>query len=161
MGILFIGMTTLMGCKKEDMSKYVTKDELSQGQVSSSPKIENISLTIKSYEWTWNSIYNRWEYKYSHSFINNGVLVGYVLDGGEQFLPYYDANTGNTWGLIDYTFGSPSSIIVTYYDGTTSLQKPSSDTYVYLKVIPSSGLKTHPNLDFTNYKEVSKAFNIE
>lgn len=27
-GMLFIGMTALVGCKKEDMSKYATKDDL-------------------------------------------------------------------------------------------------------------------------------------
>ncbi|MCO5269474.1 MAG: hypothetical protein M9897_11350 [Brumimicrobium sp.] len=160
MGLLFIGITALVSCKKEDMSKYVTKDELSQGQVSSDPKIENIDLTIKPYEWTWNSLYKCWEYKYPHSSIYQGVLVGYVMNGqGKQFMPYYDAQTGVTYGLADETFSG--NIRITYYDGTTSLQKPSYDKYVYLKIIPSAGLKTHPNLDLTNYEEVSKVFKVE
>lgn len=158
MGLLFLGITTLIGCKKEDMSQYVKKSDLESVTTEANPKIENIDLTIKSYQWTWNSTYNCWEYKYGHSSINNGVLVGYVMNGqGKQFLPYYNAQSGVTYGLADETFGG--NIRVTYYNGTTSLAAPTSDVFVYLKVIPSSQIK--PNVDLTNYKEVAKVYNLQ
>ena len=147
-GLLLIGMTALVGCQKEDMSKYVKKEDV---------KIENISLTIKPYEWTWNAVYKSWQYTLTHESISNDALVGYVMKGqGKQALPYYDANTGVTYGLVDYTI--LDRILVTYYDGTNSLSAPSSDTYVYLKIIPSSQMK--PNVDYTDFEEVAEAHNF-
>jgi len=148
---MIAGTTLLSSCKKEDMSEYAKKEDV-QNTV-----IENIDITIKSYEWTWNNLYNTWEYTRSHGFINDGVLVGYVMNGqGKQALPFYDANTGITYGLVDATFDN--KIMITYYDGTSSLSSPSSDVYVYLKIIPSSQMK--PNIDYTDFEAVAEAHNF-
>lgn len=50
-GMLFIGMTALIGCKKEDMSKYATKDDLNNYATNndlnnSQAKVFNFGLTV-------------------------------------------------------------------------------------------------------------------
>lgn len=141
-----VAFLALTSCKKEE---YVKKEDLK--------KIESIDLTIESSQWQWNSLYKSWEYSYSHSFINDGVLVGYVMTGqGKQALPYYDASNGVTTGLMDNTYDG--KIVVTYYDGSTTLQKPSGQKYVYLKVIPSSQMK--PNVDYSNHQAVIEAHKL-
>ena len=82
----------------------------------------------------------------------------FINGQGKQALPYYDAQTGVQFGLIDYTFGTTGNIIISYYDGSTTLQKPSSSTYVYLKIIPSTQIK--PNVDHTNYEEVIDSYEL-
>lgn len=148
LGLMIAGTTLLSSCKKEDMSEYAKKEDVKN------TVIENVDLTIQSYQWTWNSFYKSWEYSHPHSYIYDGVLVGYVMNGqGKQALPFYNANTGVTYGLVDATFDN--KILVTYYDGTTSLAKPTNETYVYLKIIPSSQMK--PNVDYTDFEAVAEA----
>lgn len=148
-GLLITGATS--SCKKEDMSQYAKKEDVKN------TIIENLDITIQPYQWTWNSSYNSWEYSYSHEFINDGVLVGYTINGqGKQALPFYDANTGVTYGLVDATFNN--QILVTYYDGTSSLTAPTYEKYVYLKVIPSSQMKE--NVDYTDFEAVAEAHNF-
>jgi len=123
LGLLFVGAISLSSCKK-----YAKKEDVKN------TVIENLDITIQPYQWTWNSSYNSWEYSHSHEFINDGVLVGYVMNGqGKQALPFYDANTGVTYGLVDATFNN--KIIVTYYDGTSFLTAPAYEEYVYLREI--------------------------
>ena len=162
--LLFIGLATLSACKKEDMSNYVTKDELNTkvsseiNNVETAPKVEKIDLTIKPYQWTWNTLYKCWEYNYAHSSIHSDVLVGFVMNGqGKQALPYLSSINGTTYGLVDESFSG--TFRITYYDGTTSLQKPNGDVFIYLRIIPSSGLK--PNVDLSNYTELEEAYGLK
>ena len=156
--IAVIALVSLASCKKEDMSKYVKKTDLEQGSTAANPKIENIDLTIEPYQWQWDSSAKSWVFSVSHGFINEGVLVGYVMKGGlgKQSLPYYDPNVEAFFGLADMTFSD--KINVTYYDGSNSIARPAYSTFVYLKIIPSAQIKE--NVDYSNYEEVAKAHNF-
>jgi hypothetical protein len=164
--LLIAGIAIFTSCKKEDMSQYTTKSDLANvatkddlNNVNTNPTIENTSITIHSYDWTWNSFYKQWEYKYPHSSIGNDALIGFVMSGnGKEALPYYKSSLGVTYGLTDYTFGSPGYIIITYYDGSSTLAQPIGDSFVYLKIIPSSEYK--PNIDHENYMAVQQAYNL-
>jgi hypothetical protein len=146
-GLILAGGLVLASCKKEDMSQYAKKEEVKKAT------IENIDLTITPNQWTWNATYNSWEFSYSH--IDKGALVGYVLTGqGLHVLPHYDANTGVTYGLMDNTAWE-GTIVITYYDGTDDLAKPSSNEYVDLKIIPSALRKAH--VDYSDFEAVAKA----
>jgi hypothetical protein len=151
LGLLFAGAVAMTGCKKEDMSQYAKKEEIKQ------TTIKNIDLTITPNQWIWNAAYKSWEFSYPHGYIGNGVLVGYVMGGqGMQSLPYYDANSGVIYGLADRTY--LDEIKITYYDGTSSLAKPSYDKHVYLKIIPSALRKAH--VDYSDFEAVAKAHNF-
>ncbi len=133
-GKLLVGVGMVVGsltsCKKEDMSQYVKKSDLPSPSTPSTT--ETKTITINSYDWTWNSLYNRWEYGISHSYLDGSkVMSGFIMSGGFQLMPYYDANNSVTYGLVDNTFDSNNPrIIVTYYTGSSTLAKPSSSTYI-------------------------------
>ncbi len=115
--ILVLFIFGFNSCKKEDS------------------KIENIDIKIEPYQWTWNNSDKRWEYSVSHSYIQTGVLMGYVMASGKELMPYYDAQIGVTYSIVDFTF--QNQILITYYDGTNSLAQPAYAKNVYLKIIPS------------------------
>ncbi len=140
-GLFFI-FFTFISC-----SKYVKKEDI---------KIENIDLTITPNDWVWNAAYNSWEYNVSHSYIDQGVLFGYVMNGqGMQALPFYTYDDNITIGLVDQTFND--KIIITYSDGTSTLERPTYDEYVYLKIIPSSMIK--PNVNMKDFNAVQQVYN--
>jgi hypothetical protein len=141
-GLFFI-FFTFISC-----NKYVKKEDI---------KIHNINVTITPNDWVWNADYKTWEYTTSHSFIDQGVLFGYlVTPQGNQALPYYTYDDNVTVGLVDKT--SDNKIIVTYADGTTTLLKPATNLEVILKIIPSSMVK--PNINMKNYEAVQAAYNL-
>lgn len=125
-GVILI--TLLVGfnsCKKEDMSEYLKKEDIT---------IENLNFTIQPSQWSWNSNSQKWEYSITHGFINSGILSGYVQGPyGKEELPYYDANAGVTYSIVDNT--AQNQILITYYDGTTSIQHPSYEEFVYLTIL--------------------------
>jgi len=140
-GLFFI-LFTFISC-----GKYVKKEDI---------QIENIELTITPNNWVWNSTYNSWEYSVSHSFIDKGVLFGYVMNGqGMQALPFYTYDDNITIGLVDQTFND--KIVITYSDGTSTLTRPTYDEYVYLKIIPSSMVK--PNVNMKDFNAVQQTYN--
>ena len=121
-------VVSLTSCKKEDMSQYVKKSDLPTAT-------ETKSITINSYDWTWNSLYNRWEFGFSHSYLYDKFITGFLISGGYQLMPYYDADSGVTYGLVDYTFDSNNPrIIVTYYSGSSTLAKPSNTAFITIKI---------------------------
>jgi len=148
--VLFI-LLAVVSVTVSSCSKYAKKDDIKVLM------IENLDLTISPNDWTWNSTYDQWEYKISHSYLNNDALVGFVMSGnGKEALPYFNMFDGTIVGLTDVSFSG--YLMVTYYDGNSDLPRPSSDKYVYLKIIPS-GLKK-PNVNYTDFKEVRKAHNF-
>lgn len=129
--VAVIVVTSLASCKKEDMSQYAKKSDL-----PSSSTTETKSITINSYDWTWNSTYNQWEYGISQSSLYGKIISGFIMSGvGDQLMPYYDADNGVTYGLVDDTFDSNNPrIIITYYSGSSTLARPSSTEFITIKI---------------------------
>lgn len=133
-------------------SKYVKKEDLKEVE-----KVEVIDLTISPYDWVWNSTYNCWEYNHYHEFINNDVLVGFIMTGqGKQALPFLNGDDGTVFSIIDESFSN--KIKITYYDGSSNLSRPQYDKFVYLRIIPSNMVK--PNIELTNYNSVKEAYKL-
>lgn len=158
--ITILAAVAFVSCKKEDMSKYATKEDLNNitSEPTTTQLIESIDLEVYSWEWEWNSLYNQWEYTLQHDFIGDGVLVGYLMTaGGKNALPYYNALTGVTFGLVDATFSD--EILITSYDGSSNLSAPTSTMYFYLKIIPASLVKSGVN--YNNIEEVFAAHDLK
>jgi len=140
-GLFFI-LFTFISC-----GKYVKKEDI---------QIENIELTITPNDWVWNSTYNSWEYTTNHSSVDKGVIIGYLeTPQGNQLLPYYTYDDNVTVGLVDKT--SDNKIIITYSDGTSTLEKPSTNLKVIVKIIPSSMVK--PNVNLKDFNAVQQTYN--
>lgn len=158
MGLMFIGMTALVGCKKEDMSKYATKEDLQNYATNNDnqSKVVNFSITFTPSK-AWGTV------PYIDKKESDIVLLYTHLDdlGGEP-----------TWAPIPVVVGSIN--VVPEYVGNTIFihaKKTSDNSYVNFTnnttigfkavVLSFSGLSQQPDVDLTNYKEVSKAFNLE
>lgn len=159
-GILFIGMTTLVGCKKEDMSKYATKDELNNQQA----KVFSYNLTFSA----------------GSTFESYSGITPYYQSGDVIITYYLFENLGDN--------NNPDYFWVTlpfkdeYYDINWFAEFSDKDGFIYVNaerpngsspftashtrgfksvLIKANGLKTYPDLDLGNYEEVSKAFNLD
>lgn len=157
-GILFIGMTALVGCKKEVGPKG---EQGIQGPAGPSAKTYDFTLTFGS---------STTEATYS---MPQGSMYGKVtlvyLDKGYKdwiMLPYYENSPGyvpvNYIATIDEIL---EKIKITTQRGDNQTGSPWASNNVSRNfravVIEANGLKTHPNVDLKSYKEVAKAFDLE
>lgn len=153
MGLLFIGMIALVGCKKEDMSKYVTHGE----NVNT---VQKSDFDIQPYQWI-DDGQGGW---YFNSYSTNNNLKGMVqvyIRSGSTFLalPVVINDAQLSFGFD--TYQSVIQIVLNSASGDYYYNRPTVVSSFRVVTIPQSGIKTHPNVDFTNYEEVSKAFGFE
>ncbi len=158
MGMLFVGMTALVGCKKEDMSKYATKEDLQNYATNNDnqSKVVNFSITFTPSQ-AWGTV------PYIDKKESDIVLLYVKYDnlGGEP-----------TWAPMPVVVGSIN--FVPEFMGNTiyiNAKKTSDNSYVNFTsnttfgfkavVLSFSGLSKQPNVDLSNYEEVSKAFNLK
>ena len=59
------------------------------------------------------------------------------------------------------TYQSVIQIVLNSASGDYYYNRPTVVSSFRVVTIPQSGIKTHPNVDFTTYEEVSKAFGFE
>lgn len=162
MGILFIGMAALVGCKKEDMSKYVTKDELNNyatnnDLANSQAKVFKFTAYFQPGD-TWIS------YGGVTGFEKGDIVLTFMLYedlGGEFFWSQLPATIANISFIPE--FSEESGYLFINALNSSGGSPFSSNFTVPCKavLVKANGLKTNPNLDLTNYEEVAKAFNLE
>ena len=123
----------------------------------------NYDFTVSSSQWTYDNLYERWYFRYSSSVNSNSAILGYVMSGsGKQAMPYQTCPSFmcEQYDFATYLFGSPPYIEFQYTNLDTRTIKPSNDVYYYLIIIQPSQKKLHPTLNWNNYEEVKKAFNL-
>lgn len=164
MGMLFIGMTVLVGCKKEDMSQYATKSDLNNyvthNELSESgfkAKEYNFLITFTPSQ-TWGS--SPTIYKDNP----DDVIIVYTK--------WDDLGGTPTWAQCPVTFGNliivPEFTNYTLFvnllkaDGTAGSPLSQNLTLPFRAVvIPVSGITQNPDVNYNNYEEVAKTFNLE
>lgn len=161
-GMLFIGMTALVGCKKEDMSKYATKEDLNNYATNSElddsqAKVYNFSLTFGP--GVTSSMY--WDI---NDFEKGDVIVTFG-----KFGELVGATSWSQLPIVDpYFIVTPEfdedlgvlRISITDWNGNSPFN--TSSTFGFKAVlIKANGLKTHPDVDLSDYEEVSKTFNLK
>lgn len=160
MGLLFIGITTLMGCKKEDMSKYATKDDLNNSQA----RVFNYNLTFNA-----GSTFAYYD-GISPYYTAGDVIVTYYLfenlgnnsnpDYYWVSLPFKEEAYGINW-FAEFS-SADGSIFINAEKSNGSSPFTSSFTNAFKSVlIKANGLKKHPDLDLSSFEEVSKAFDLK
>lgn len=164
MGIFFIGMTMLTGCTKEVVGpkgeQGVQGEQGPKGDKGNANVIGTNTITINSNDWTYNSS-NR---EYTVGLNTPGITQDIVNNGLVQvFRVYSDVNVSLPEIIIGHVteFGFSNGLVKLYrkkVDGSTPTE-PSSGKYRVV-IISASGLAAHPDLDYTNYKEVKEAFNL-
>lgn len=157
---VFSSLTIFNSCKKEtdDDSAYVTKG-------TTINVIQNYDLTISSWQWSYDNLYERWYYQWSCTANSNSLIYAYVMSGaGEQLMPYYTCQSSNAWckqyDLATNLFQSPPYVEFQYTNYNSRTTKPAYDEYFYIIIVPPSVSMAHPNVDWTNYDEVKATFNL-
>lgn len=169
LGLLFIGVTGITGCNKENMSKYATKDDLNNYATSSDlnnsqAKVFNYNLTF--YPGTTFAIYEG----VMPYFSKKDVIITYYLyenlgnvvnpDYYWVALPFKEEAYGINW--FDEFASDDGFIFVNAEKTNGSSPFTTTVTNGFKSVlIKANGLKAHPDLDLSNYQEVAKAFDLE
>lgn len=162
MGLLFIGMIALVGCKKEDMSKYATKEDLNNYATNSDlnnsqAKVYNFGLTFgpgitSSMYWDIN------DFEKGDVIVTFGKFDELVGAASWSQLPIVNPNF-----IVTPEFDEDLGVLrITIFDGNGNSPFSSSGTIGFKAVlIKSSAIKTHPNIDLSSYEEISKTFSLE
>lgn len=158
-GILFIGMTALMGCKKEVGPQGPQGEQGEQGPGA------------KTYEF--NMTFDAGSAEGSHTisglssnFSNGDALLGfifYVDFSGVKFwapLPYTSENRVYLFNFNENT----GAFWINLKNATTGADLPftSSTTLGFRAVhVKSSFMQENPNVDWNNYQQVKQVLNLE
>lgn len=123
--------------------------------------VVNYSVTISTNDWIYDNLYERWYFRFTCSDKSTSGVYSYVMSGsGKQSIPYYSCPSWQCeqFDMATYLFGTPAYIEFQYTNYTSKTTKPTSDTYIYIVVIPPAIKK--PNVDHRNYSAVKAAYNL-
>lgn len=152
--IAVIALVSLASCKKEDMSKYATKEDVANSKTNI--KTSSFSLTF-SQTTTWGTA------PYIDRGANDIVLT---------FVHFDEIGGDKTWAQCPLTIGGltivPELIDYSLFinalrsDGQTGSPFTQSTTYNFkVVVIPVNQYKANPGVDYSSYSEVAETFNIK
>ena len=131
--------------------------------------VQNISITVSPSQWTYDAVNDRMYYRYSYPIDTvkfNSAVCAYIMStSGEQAIPYYSCPSSNVWceqyDMALDLFQFPAYIEFQYTNYKSKTTAPTGDDFFYLVVIPPSQRKAHPDVNYKNYQEVKKAFNLK
>lgn len=164
-GILFIGMTALMGCKKEVGPQGPQGEQGPQGQQGEQ------GPGAKTYEF--NMTFDAGSAFSYHiisglpsNFSNGDALLGFILYdqySGTKYwasLPYTSVNRVYLFNFNENT----GTFWINLKNATTGADLPftSSTTLGFRAVhVKSSFMQENPNVDWNNYQQVKQVLNLE
>jgi len=156
--LILLGTITLTSCKKDEVQG--PKGDTGAAGADGAANIQNYNITINPADWSWYSLYKEWNYPYYVDASSNSAIMAYSISGdGEEVLPYLSQIYGTTLSFSSYLFSSSSRILFKYYNGTTTLARPTGSYYIRLVIIPPAMIK--PGVDLTNYKAVKEAYHLK
>lgn len=157
-GIVIVTSLAFSGCRK-DGPVGPQGPQGPAGINGNANVLGSTTLSVSSSNWIANG--NEWY----DTFIL-GTITQDIVDKGAVMV-YEQFNT--TWVALPYTLGITGRSFDFYLggghiysanaDGTASAN-PGNQTYRFV-VISASNRMTHPNVNYKNYEEVKKAFNLK
>ncbi len=152
--IAVIALISLASCKKEDMSKYATKDDVANSKTNI--KTSTFAITF-SQTTTWGTA------PYMERGEDDIVLT---------FIHWDDLGADKTWTQCPVTFAGltivPETTKYSLFinavraDGQAGSPFAQSKTLDFkVVVIPVSQYKANPGVDYSSYSEVAETFNIK
>lgn len=154
--IIAIAITVSVGCKKP-------KDGATGPQgPAGNANVQNYNITIHPNDWVYDNNYNEWHYNYYITANMNSAVLGYIMSGnGEQPLPYVYTNGNCRYTMATNLFKTPPYVQFQFTNFTTATVAPTYDQYLYLVIMPPAKIKSHPNVNYSNYYEVKRTFNLK
>ena len=152
--IMVIIIVGLSSCKKDDDNSYVKSG-------TNINVVQNYDLTIHPYDWSYSSTYSEWHYNFYQPINSQSLVMGYIISGnGEQVLPFVSTLYNCRYTMATNLFMSPAYIQFQFTNFNSYTTAPTYDEYLYIVVVPPSQRVTHPNVNYNNYDDVKKAFNL-
>jgi hypothetical protein len=156
-GIALILGLTIISCKKGDTGPAGPAGK------DGNANVQNYSITISSWQWTYDNTYERLYYRWYNSANSQSAVYGYVMSGsGKQSMPYYTSTSAwsEQYDLASNLFSSPAYVEFQFTNYNSRTTAPSYDKYFYLVIIPPAQRKANPNVDYSNYEEVKRVFKL-
>jgi len=163
MGMLFIGLTTLVGCKKEigpegpKGEQGVQAEQGQNGDDGNANVIGTNEVTISN----WSQSGSAWfaditAQGITQDVVNTGLVQVFIQYGSEWWaLPDQSGSNVTSFG---YSVGN-ISLMNQNTDGTTATN-PGSGVFRVV-IITSSNLTAHPNVDWNDYEQEKQALSLK
>jgi len=159
--LLIIGsLATLNSCKKDDDSGYQPKGNYGNTNLT--------TVQLTNAQWAWDAS-NLWSYStwnnissLTSDIVNNGSVMVYEDEGSGSWaaLPFSFNLGGGVSAHEFYTFSSGTVIVYIAASDDSNLNPSNGGTYK-LVCFSKAAKIAHPNVDYKNYSEVKKAFNLK
>lgn len=158
--VVIVSMVSIFSCTKE--GKQGEQGMSGANGTNGSSNVQNFDITLNSWDWTYDNLYQRQYYRYWVSADYNSLVVCYVMSGsGKQIMPYYEAITQRNYDFANVLYQSSPYIEIQYTDYNSPTTAPSSSKNFYLIIVPPTARLANPNVDYTNYEEVKRTFNLK
>jgi hypothetical protein len=162
--VVIAGISTTISCTKEgekgqDGLNGINGIDGTNG-TDGNANVQNFNITVNTGDWTYDNLYQRQYYQYSLTANYNSLVVCYVMSGsGKQIMPYYEAVNQRNYDFANVLYQSSPYIEFQYTDYTSTTTPPSSSKNFYIVIIPAR--LANPDIDYSNYNEVKRVFNLK
>jgi hypothetical protein len=148
--IITIIAAILTSCKKDD--------DGTQGPVGNADVYGSYNITLNSGDWVSSGAYYYADISFPYitqAIVDRGAVMVY-----EQASPIWNA-LPYTWGNLSISYDFGLNIVHIYYANTDGTQTAIPGTRTF-RIVCISALtaKAHSNVDWKNYTEVNKTFNL-
>lgn len=148
----------LNSCKK-DPGPAGPKGDTGTAGANGAANVKTYAVLIKPSDWVWDATYKQWYMDYPVTTDYNSAVMAYVISGnGHEVMPYQNQIDGSITTFSTLFFVSSPKIVFKYYNGTTTLARPTIDKSIKLVLIPPALVKT--NVDVNIYDTVKKAYHL-
>lgn len=156
--VLALAAITCTSCKK-DPGPAGPKGDTGAAGANGAANIKYYAVLIKPSDWVWDATYKQWAFDYPMSADNSAAVMAYVISGnGSEVMPYQNQIDGSVTTFSTLFFIATPKIIFKYYNGTTSLARPTIDKSIKLVIIPPAMVK--PGVDVNSYAAVKEAYHL-
>ncbi len=158
--LLVGGLMTLNSCKKDDDSGYQPKGNYGNTDMN--------TTLLTNAQWGWDAT-QLWSYSTWNNIsyltadvVNSGSVLLYEDEGGGSYAAVpYSLNLGGGVTLnVFYTFAAGTVTVYAAASDDSNLNPTNGGTYK-LVCLSKAAKIAHPNVDYKNYNEVKKAFNLK
>lgn len=155
---LAVTALTFTSCKK-DPGPAGPKGDTGAAGANGVANIKNYNVLIKPADWLWSSTYKQWYFDYAVTAGYNDAVMAYVISGnGSEVMPYQNQIDGSITTFSTLFFIATPKITFKYYDGTTTLVRPTADKSIKLVIIPPAMIKT--GVDASTYASVKDSYHL-
>lgn len=150
---------TLISCKK-DPGPAGPKGDTGAAGANGAANIKNYSVLIRPSDWVWDATYKQWAFDYPVTGdYYNAAVMAYVISGnGSEVMPYQNQIDGSITTFSTLFFVATPKIMFKYYNGTTTLARPTVDKSIKLVIIPPAMIKT--GVDVKTYAAVKEVYHL-